>query len=68
MPVTLDPPTFSVDVVPSFWTELGEIAERVKEEKTLFPVVKVAYICVPTFPYGQTTFLLRSLNKVRHNF
>ena len=54
--------------VPSFWIELSNITELVKEEKTLFPVVKLAYICIPTFPYGQATFVLRSLNNVSQSY
>ncbi|XP_028401898.1 spermidine synthase-like isoform X2 [Dendronephthya gigantea] len=47
----------------SFWTDLEKIGKQVKRERELFPLVKLAYICIPTFPYGQATFVLRSLNK-----
>ena len=55
-------------IVSSFWSDLDNIHKLFKHEETLYPVVCLAYSCVPTCPNGQATFVLRSLNGVSPNF
>ena len=51
-------------VVPSFWLELDNINQFIKQNKNLFPTVKMAFTCLPSFPNGQASFVLCSLNHV----
>ena len=58
----LKPNGIIISQLPSFWLELNAIYSLFKYNKTLFPIVNLAYSCIPTSPFGQTTFILRSLN------
>ncbi|CAB3979816.1 Spermidine synthase [Paramuricea clavata] len=58
----LKPNGIVISQLPSFWLELDAIHSLFKYNKTSFSTVKLAYSCIPTPPFGQTTFMLRSLN------
>ncbi|XP_028390998.1 uncharacterized protein LOC114515878 [Dendronephthya gigantea] len=58
----LKPNGIVISQLPSFWLELDAINSLYKYNKASFPTVQLAYSWIPTAPFGQVTFMLRSLN------
>lgn len=48
------------------WLESMIVKDLIDKARKVFPVVKYAHGCVPTYPLGQIGYLLCGKDEVRH--